>query len=494
MRNPPHHRARTRASFRAVPIARLAAGAILAAASSAPLVAAPRETIESAMAAALAHHPQIKAEEARAVASRAGIDAARSRYYPRLDASTTLGWGSDPRTGSNGTGASLSDSLSRGGSRWGYGLSATQPLFDGWRTSSAVGEAKANHLAQSATVTSTVQAILLEAAAVYLDLQRDHEIETLHARQLKAISDILAAARARTDRGVGTQTDVAQARARRAQALADVLAARAGAATSRIAFIRTVGREPTTLAPAATPDTRLPASLQTALVRARSENAEPRTAAYRAEAQHHAEQRSRADRLPQVALQGRLDADRALSSQGGIDDRSGATVALRVTAQLYDGGESDARAREAAALRTAYLEEARALRERVDASVEIAWQRLTAGRARLAAERQGIAAAQETVNGIAEEVRMGTRTTLDLLDAQRELTTSRIRARATERDAIFSGYALLAAMGVLSADDTANARSPQLVARQPAMQLGNGAPGAKPPPGWSPAIRRARKP
>ena len=63
-----------------------------------------------------------------------------------------------------------------------------------------------------------------------------------------------------------------------------------------------------------------------------------------------------------------------------------------------------------------------------------------------------VEAAQIAFEGVAEEAKVGARTTLDVLDAEQELLTARADLVIARRDEYFSAYALLFAIGKLSVE------------------------------------------
>ncbi len=417
------------------------------------LLAAPAaaETLVEAMTAAVRHHPTLRAEHARKGAARAGVDVARSGYYPRVTASGDIGAASGPRGLSAGTGPDVGGKARAGaddfGARWGYSLNAEMPLYDGMRTRSAVAEASTGAEAASAQVAVAEQTVLLDAAIVFSDVLRDRRVETLHARSTAMLQDEVKSVMDRLRGGTATQTDVAQTRARHAQAIADLITAKANTAISVAEYERVVGHAPRKLSAASVPDPLLPKTAEAAVANAEAQNPAAVGADLRAAASGHTVDRLRADGLPQVKLRGGIDGDRSFSSRG--EDRDGASASVRVVVPLFDGGETAARVEQAQQIQESLAEEARGVRERVRAGVIAAWSRLAAGRDRLASERDAVAESRRALESVREEIRLGQRSTLEGLDVQRELVASEVRLAAGERDLIVAGYALLAATGQL---------------------------------------------
>lgn len=411
------------------------------------------ETLADAMAAALARHPSLRAEAARGRAAGHGVDVARAGYFPRVTATGEIG----TANGYRGLRAGRDDALeeSRHGmlagdwsGRWAYGLSAEQPLFDGFRTSSAVAEARAGVQAANAQVQVSAQVVQLEAVAAFCDVVRDREIEALRRREVAMLAEQVAAAEERARRGAGTETDVAQARARSSLSLADLLTARANASASAAEYQRVVGREPGRLVAPPIPEQRLPRALDAAVASAVAANPAGHAATAREEASRHGVDKVRADGLPQVVLRAGLDSERSLRPEG--EPREGASVGVRVNVPIFDGGQTAARVRQAHELSISASEEARGVRDKITASVSQAFARLTAFRERRRVEDKAVADSRRALAGINEEIRLGQRALIDGLDAQRDLTAAETRAASGRRDLVVAAYALLSDMGALA--------------------------------------------
>ena len=61
-------------------------------------------------------------------------------------------------------------------------------------------------------------------------------------------------------------------------------------------------------------------------------------------------------------------------------------------------------------------------------------------------------AAETALAGVREEAKVGQRTTLDVLNAQQELVSARSTLVTAQRDRVVASYAVLSAVGKLSAD------------------------------------------
>ena len=79
------------------------------------------------------------------------------------------------------------------------------------------------------------------------------------------------------------------------------------------------------------------------------------------------------------------------------------------------------------------------------------WENLVTARAQIKAFSDGVRAAEIALDGVEQEAAVGSRTTLDVLDAEQELFGIRIDLVRAEHDDVVSSYALEAAVGRLTA-------------------------------------------
>jgi outer membrane protein len=285
---------------------------------------------------------------------------------------------------------------------------------------------------------------------VYADVLRDREIQSLRKRGVSMLDEQVKAAQESLSKGAGTITDVAQTRARRAQATADLITAMAETEVSATEFERVVGHAPSKLKRPSIPKAQLPASLQTAVDSADQFDPTTQRAELKAKAAQAAVNRVRADAFPQVKARAALEGNRGISNVA--EDRDVASVGLRVSVPILDGGENRARVVQAKELNAALDEEARGLQQRARLGAVAAWKRLAAARDRMVAEREAVEQNRSALEGIREGIRLGQRSILEALDAHRDLVASQVRVSSIERDLLVSAFALLAATGGLSSN------------------------------------------
>ena len=136
--------------------------------------------------------------------------------------------------------------------------------------------------------------------------------------------------------------------------------------------------------------------------------------------------------------------------ENGQDEGAGA---VQLSQQLYTGGKRASGERQALAGR----DQARSALSRsavlVQEQVARAWSGIEVSRAQIGAIDQQIVAAQSAYDGIKDEAALGARTTLDVLDAERELLNAKSGRTQAEASLEVANYSLLAAMGLLTVEN-----------------------------------------
>lgn len=432
---------RSKQSFRA---ALHAAASILALATctSVATVAASAETLRDAMAAAYKYNPRLDAERARQRATDEEVARAHSGYRPRVTGSADIGYN---RTDSK------PPSLAGGGGEThpkGYGVTASQPIFSGFRTLNGVRVAEAVVRSGRETLRSVEQSILLETVTAYLDVVRDQAIVKLREGNVEVLSRELKATRDRFSVGEVTRTDVAQAEARRAAAVSALDLARANLKTSRAAFERTVGYPPTVLTDQKPPNKILPKSLSEAVDITLREAPSVVGALYSEQGARHNVDAVWGELLPTVELDAsyshRFDPSRT------TDEVETSTVTGRLTVPLYEAGDTRARVRQAKHTHVSRLQQIEQARTEAKAATTSAWSVLTAARAQLESDQVQVQATSTALSGVREEERVGQRTLLDVLNAEQESLNAQVALATTRRNLVVASYTLLSAVGRLS--------------------------------------------
>jgi outer membrane protein len=418
---------------------------------------ASAETLEEALADAYLINPVLNAERARLRAIDEQVALAKSGLRPFVSGSADWNYvnqNSESGGGGGGGGGAVdigSAGLTNDGITHphGYSVQLTQPLFEGFQNLNAIRQAKSTVQAAREALRSVEQTVLLDAATAYVNVVRDTAIVRLRENDVTVLTEQLKATRDRFDVGEVTRTDVAQAEARRAEALATLAAAQANLKTSRAAYEQIIGHPPGNLVTPSSIRHILPSSLNEAMTLGDGENPIILASVYNEEASLYAVEQIMGELLPEVTLEAQYE--KRFDQSRSLKELETTTVTGRVNVPFYQGGGVSARVRQAKETNNQLKKEVEDARLRVHADVIANWGILQSSGPAISSAQSAVEANKIALTGVREEEKVGQRTTLDVLDAQRELLNSQIGLVTALRDRVVAEYSLYAAVGRMDA-------------------------------------------
>jgi outer membrane protein len=412
--------------------------AALAAASCLALPAvADATTLQDAIALALQHDPGLKRARAEQDAAHARLQQARAGRLPTVTFS-----------------GSVAKADTNFGQFFGFGrynltprtaeLSIQQPLFTGGAVSAAIAQAKAMDQAARANVQNARLGLIADVAEAYVGVQTSGKAVELERAQVQELNLVLSQAQRKFQDGEVPRTDVDQAQARLSGAQGALAAAEGELARARARYRTLVGEEPATLDPPGQPPAT-PSDLDQATAEAKASSPAVAEAQAAVRAADEGVRRAKADRLPQIALAAQASTIRDQFLPGYKAD--GASIGVQGRWTLFSGGLIAGKISEASAAQRAAddaLSQAQAATE--EAAID-AWQsRQTAEAVSRAAADQARATAA-ALDSVRQEVRVGEKPTLDLLDAEREALAAQIGSLQAEGARVVAAYRLSAVIG-----------------------------------------------
>lgn len=433
---------------------RFLAAALLLCSVSAPAFAqASRETLADAVDSAIANNPELMAERASREFANENLKQAQAQMGPQLNLSGSLGveYTSVGRQVNTTTGSFPYDGEQQ---RARVGLEARQSIWSGGSLSAQRDQARSGVDAARAALIGAEQDLVLQVVTVFVDVRRAEREVEIRESNVNALGQQVKAARDRFEVGEVTRTDVAQAEARRAASEAELAVATSRRAKSRADFERVVGRPPIQLAaPPVIP--QLPATLEEAIAVARANNPSILAARAREAAGEKGVDVARGRLAPSFDLVG--SAGFVSTQQDNTFNDSNVGLSAEFRFPLFDSGLLQSRTRGAQLEADRGRYERMAIERQVTAQVTTAWHQVVATRGEIAASVSRVAAAEVALEGAQQELAVGERITLDVLDQERELLEAQLGQVDAERAAYLASHDLLAAMGELK---------PQMIAKQ----------------------------
>jgi len=329
-------------------------------------------------------------------------------------------------------------------------VNISQPIYRGGRTVAQTAQAEKTVEAERARLLATEESVFFAVAQAYLDVVRDQATLDLTIANEQLLRKQLESVQAQFKVGVVTRTDMAQAEAQLAGAVADRHQAEGNLQVSRANYERAVGHLPAKLG---TPKLKpiLPATRDEALTLAANKNPNVVAALLSEDAARETVKLVRGQLLPTVSIVG--DYQRLNDIAFPHSDTVNASIVARMTMPLYEGGAVYSQTRQAEQTVGQLKGQTDDTRRAAVQTATSAWETVTSTRARRDALLQTIKAAEVAFQGIQQEQKVGTRTVLDVLITQQTLFADRVNLVATEHDEALAEFNLAAQTGRLTAAD-----------------------------------------
>lgn len=327
-------------------------------------------------------------------------------------------------------------------------ITAVQPLFRGFQTVSETRATNSDVMAERQTLVAQEQAILAAATQAYMDVVRDEAVVKLQASNVNVLQEQLTATNARFKVGELTRTDVSQAEARLAGSKAELARSQSDLATSRAAYQRVIGNPPGSLSDPHTMG-ELPKTEEEAVNVAGVANPNVKAASFRVDAARYRVSQAEGALLPTINLIGQASRGYDQSLEG--DRVDSAAILGQIQIPLYQNGAEYSRVRQAKQVVGQRLSELDSARRQAVQQAIAAWRQLQATRAQLKSITAQIQANTVALEGVRQEAQVGSRTTLDVLNAEQELLNSKVDLVRAQHDQTIAYYQVLSAIGQLTA-------------------------------------------
>ncbi len=322
-------------------------------------------------------------------------------------------------------------------------VTANMLLYDFGRGALRIEAAKETVLATRASLVDIENTVLLNTVSAYMGVRRSEAFVALRENNVRLLTEQLRATRDRFEVGEVTRTDVSLAEARLAAARSGLAAEQGGLARARELYKAVVGQYPGTLSPPpAAP--AIPGTEEAARTLARSQNPQILQVQHQVRAVELIADQVSKGMYPTLNATGRASVD-----DNGDDSYS---LGLNLGGPIYQGGAIASSVRKAQAQKDQVRAQLYTTGLLVDQQVGNAYANLAVAVASIDASDRQVRAAQLALEGVREELQLGARTTLDVLDREQELLDAQTNRVAAEVDRYLAVYQVLDSMGLLTAE------------------------------------------
>jgi outer membrane protein len=401
------------------------------------------ETLPEALVKAYQSNPQLNADRARQRGTDENVPQALAGYRPQIVAGLSAGLQAVRNL--------LPDNSVQGATLrpWTIGVTVTQVLFNGFKTANSVRVAEFQVQSGREALRNTGQGVLLDAVTAYMNVLANQALVEAQRTNVTVLREIQATTKRRLDAGDVTPTDTAQAEARLSRGLADLNAAEVALAISKATYTQVIGEAPSHLVPAATVDRLSPKALAAATEAAGHEHPAILGAGFDVDVAQTTIKVAESSFLPTVSVQ--ANASRSIQSDSTLSTSATdqASILGQINVPIYDGGTAASQTRQAKELASQSRMVLEQVRNQARTAVASAWVTNEGTKVALAAAESEVRAANVALQGVRREAEGGQRTTIDVLNAQQDLTNARSRLIQGQRDRVIASYTLLSAVGRL---------------------------------------------
>jgi len=401
------------------------------------------ETLQDALVKAYQTNPQLNAERARQRGTDENVPQALAGYRPQIVASLSAGLQAVRNL--------LPDNTIQGATLhpWTIGVTVNQILYNGNKTANSVRVAEFQVKSGREALRNVGQGVLLDAVTAYMNVLANQALAEAQRANVAVLREIQATTRRRLDAGDVTPTDTAQAESRLSRGLADLNAAEVALAISKATYAEVIGQPPSQLVAASTVDGFSPNALAAAKEASSHEHPAVLGAAYDVDVAQTTIKVAESSLLPTVSVQ--ASASRAVQTDQTLTTNATdqASVVGQLNVPIYDGGTAASQTRQAKELTSQSRMVLEQVRNQTRTAVLSAWVSNEGTKVALKAAESEVRAAGIALEGVRREAAGGQRTTIDVLNAQQDLTNARTRLIQSQRDRVIASYTLLSAVGRL---------------------------------------------
>ena len=347
---------------------------------------------------------------------------------------------------------------------WNYTAQVTQTLFrwDQWQTlqraSAEVALAEANYRAAQ-------QDLLVRVSQRYFDVLAAEDTLSAAEATAEAVSRQLEQAEKRFEVGLIAITDVQEARAAHDSATAAVIAAKRALASAQ-EFLRELTGEAYASLVKPSEDMPLdqpqPLDEQAWVAQSLEQNLDVIAARLGVDIAKRNVGIARSGHMPTIDLfaqRTEFDSEATQVNNGrrgpADNDQEQDTIGIQVTVPIFSGGVTQSRVREQVYLHRAEREKLEGSQRAAERATRDAYLGVIAEKARVAALKQAVKSNQTALEATEAGFEVGTRTTVDVLDARRRLFESQRDYARSRYDYLINIVRLKSAAGVLAPQDLA---------------------------------------
>ena len=425
-------------------------------------------TLAEALALAYENNPQLTGERAHLRSTDENVPTALAGWRPTIAVTGSAGYGIGrddathlpcsttltfklPADCNGNRNSSYTSSVINNRTLSSVQATVTQYLYRGGRTTATTHEAVNSVYAERARLIAEEETVFGDTINAYVGVIEDRQLLKLDRANEQVLGDELRAINDRFKVGELTRTDVAQAEAALAQAIATRQTAEGTLETANATFVREVGVQPPSDLADPQP-LKLPVKAEVdAAAQAIANNPNVIAAKFNESQLRDSVDVAFSTLAPNLSLQG-TSFYNSNQTQNNLK-LYGEQATLNLTWPLYQGGQEYAAIRQA---RQNYLQAVRQTEDAQRAARQQAvqaYETLVAARASIASSHVAVRSSEIALEGLEREALVGSATTQEVLIGQQNLLSAEITLVQNVTSLVTASYGVASAIGRLTASD-----------------------------------------
>ncbi|MGC1269080.1 MAG: TolC family protein [Croceibacterium sp.] len=409
----------------------------------APAAWAETLTLGDAVSIALDRSPELGRAQSQTHAAEAVRDAVRREWLPKVSLDAAGGVRHLQNDARIDAGLSAIDEKPLHAS-----VTVDQPLWDFGRRDEEIRSRQQSLVAAQQDEAGAAEQIAFSISRAYLETYAGEHVLAASQENLAFHEKLADDVRLGVTQGVMSISEQQQASERLQTARVRLTEAANNLVIAREKLAQMLGRDDITVAAPEVPGAKLPANVDEATDRAAAVDPAIQGALARYRAARYGTGRAEAERWPTVGLQGAYRYGQDFEGYRGLTKDAQALVSLRWN--LFDGGVTAAKIREASSREDDAGFALEAARRDSELQARVSWQQMQAARRRVTEQEERAAVAAQVRESYTAQFGIGRRSLLDLLDAQAAVYNAQVEAETTRSTALLWQYALLAQLRELT--------------------------------------------
>ena len=395
---------------------------------------------------AINYNPKIKAQEFSFESSKENIKQVYSAIYPSIEMNLSKGYKDEDSSSST-----ISTKENR--SPQDFSISLEQELYTGGKFTAETNKAKNQLLIEEENLRLTRYEVILEAALVYLEvLEKKKLIELNNIKEQKFKND-LESIELFVNVGTASQSDLVFAQSKLVQIAAEKIASINNYNVTKANYKKVVGEllpDKSLIEPKIN-KINFPNNFNNALDTAFKKNPKIKIAELEDSIAKFDIKSKFADALPNVSLDAEYQSTDDASSKGSSSNTT--EITAKITVPIFKGGKNLSKIQQAKIIAKKVRFDLENKRNEVTQTVTKSWTDFQTSETLLKAANINIEARKLILDGIEQEVNLGMKSYIDLLQTKEDLIDAEFNRITATKNYIFSALQLKADIGELSLKD-----------------------------------------